>query len=119
MRVEAAILRVACGEESARHKSKDSSQTAFSNSEALRVASPVAAPQLVASPVAAPHMMRQPYVLSLSPPGGPIDGNTTVEVGGRGLAAVRFVKFGDERGEVLHRGAAPVSYTHLTLPTKA
>ena len=27
------------------------------------------------------------YLLSLSPPGGPIDGNTTVEVGGRGLAA--------------------------------
>ena len=64
------------------------------------------APQLVASPVAAPQMMRQPYVLSLSPPGGPIDGNTAVEVRGRGLAAVRFVKFGDERGEVLHRGAS-------------
>ena len=51
-------------------------------------------------------MMRQPYVLSLSPPRGPIDGNTTVEVGGRGLAAVRFVKFGDEGGEVLQRGAS-------------
>ena len=51
-------------------------------------------------------MLRQPYVLSIYPPGGPLDGNTTVAVRGRGLAAVRFVKFGDERGEVLHRGAA-------------
>ena len=49
-------------------------------------------------------MLRQPYVLSIYPPGGPLDGNTTVAVRGRGLAAVRFVKFGDERGEVLHRG---------------
>ena len=51
-------------------------------------------------------MLRQPYVLSIYPPGGPLDGNTTVAVRGRGLAAVRFVKFGDERGEVLRRGAS-------------
>ena len=64
--------------------------------------------------------MRQPYVLSLSPPGGPIDGNTTVEVGGRGLASVRFVKFGDERGEVLQqRGASLLVRSPPQWPTAA
>ena len=53
-------------------------------------------------------MLRQPYVLSIYPPGGPLDGNTTVAVRGRGLAAVRFVRFGDARGEVVRRGAALV-----------
>ena len=46
-------------------------------------------------------MLRQPYVLSIYPPGGPLDGNTTVAVRGRGLAAVRF---GDARDEVVRRG---------------
>ena len=53
-------------------------------------------------------MLRQPYVLSSYPPGGPLDGNTTVAVRGRGLAAVRVVRFGDARGEVVRRGAALV-----------